>query len=141
MGGGVPAESWGVYKVFHKGDGAEGGVGVRKSGLGKGQSEQDREEGRGDTTQTWLKCGAREESQGNAEKRQAGSVPMGNIQRSWGSTPCLVQSQDRRWYTGGQGQNSLLHTDFGGTHETKEAAVLAQRRPAGDFFCSEVKYK
>ena len=85
--GGVPAESWGVYKVFHKGDGAEGGVGVRKSGLGKGQSEQDREEGMGDTTQTWLKCGAREESQGNAEKRQAGSVPMGNIQRSWGSTP------------------------------------------------------
>lgn len=138
---GVPAESWGVYKVFHKGDGAEGGVGVRKSGLGRGQSEQYREEGMGDITQTWLKCGAREDSQGNAEKRQAGSVPMGNIQRSWGSTACLVQSQDRRWYTEGQGQNSLLHTDFGGIRETKDADVVAQRRPAGDFFCSEVKYK
>ena len=84
----------GVYKVFHKGDGAAG-VGVRKSGLGRGKFEQDREEGLGDTTQTWLKCGAHEESQGNAEKRQADSVPMGNIQRSWGSTPCLVQSQER----------------------------------------------
>lgn len=63
--------------MFHKGDGAEGGARVRKSGLGRGQSEQDREEGMGDTTQTWLKCGAHEESQGNAEKRQADSVPMG----------------------------------------------------------------
>lgn len=90
---GVPAESWGVYQVSHKRDGAEGGAGVRKSGLGRGSLNKI-ERKVWDTTQTWLKCGAHEESQGNAEKRQADSVLMGTSREA--GAPLLFSAEPGR---------------------------------------------
>lgn len=107
---------------------------MRKSGLGRGPSEQDREEGVG-----WRVGHVRRVRAMLRKDRQV--PPRGEHPEMLGLHSLPSAESDRRRYTEGRGQNSRLHTDFGGIPDPKDAAVIAQRRAAGDFFSSEVKCK